>query len=318
MVDKQKKGQNTVRRTGYDDGFEPLKSLDLNKVSDFDELASSMKDTAFGGRTVGEAVDVLYEMVSDPDVYVVGTFSGAMTAAKMGLLITEMIDRGMLNAVVSTGALMTHGMVEGFGMTHFKYKFGQMNDKELHEKGYDRIYDTLELEKNLDDLELLVNKVLDMFKPGQKVSSREINEKMGEYLNKTIKKDQRAILKSAFLKKVPVYVPAFSDSEYGLDFALYNRQQELAGKEKLFFDQMADLEHATEQFFKSKKAGIFTIGGGVPRNWAQQIPPYLDLIRWRIRDKGDATKYFSTKDPWDQSEPYNKVYTYGVKICPEI
>ncbi|PIR96995.1 MAG: deoxyhypusine synthase [Candidatus Doudnabacteria bacterium CG10_big_fil_rev_8_21_14_0_10_41_10] len=303
--------------SGADDGFDPLHSLDLDKVTDFDELATEMKSTAFGGRALGEAADILREMVTDKDTFVVGTFSGAMTAAKMGLLICEMIDRGMINAMVSTGALMTHGMVEGLGMSHFKYKVDQMTDKELREKGYDRIYDTLELEKNLDDLEGDIHAVLSKFEPGQTVSSHEINEKMGEYLISKLKPEQKSILKSAYKKNIPVYIPAFSDSEYGLDFALFNRLQKKTGKKSLVFDPFGDLEHFTSLFLKSKKAGIFTVGGGVPRNWAQQVAPFLDLIRWRDKDGADPSKYFNIKDPWNQSEPYNRMYSYGVRICPE-
>lgn len=293
---------------GHDDNFEPLKSLDINAAADFDEMASAMSHTAFGGRSLGEAVDVLYEMVSDPDVFVVGTFAGAMTPAKMGLLISEMIERGMINAIVSTGALMTHGMVEGFGMSHFKYHLGQMDDAKLYHLGYDRIYDTLELEKNLDDLERLVYQVLRRYEPGSVVSSYEINEKMGEFLDKKLKSGQRAILKSAFRKKVPVYIPAFTDSEYGLDFALFNRQMDIEGRKPLIYAPMGDLEHISQTLLQQKKLAIFTIGGGVPRNWAQEIPPYLHLILHRL------PKSIRKDFPADA---YSKRYMYGVRICPE-
>lgn len=293
--------------TGTDDGLEPLKSLDVNAAADFDELASAMKSTAFGGRSLGEAVDVLHNMVTDPDVFVVGTFSGAMTPAKMGLLIVEMIDRGMLNAVVSTGALMTHGMVEGFGMNHFKYKPG-MNDELLYERGYDRIYDVLELEKNLDDLELLVDEVLATYEPGSYLSSQGLNRRMGQYLSKHLKHGDRAILKSAYEKNVPVYIPALSDSEYGLDLALYNRKLQSEGKSPLVYTPMDDLEHISDQFLKAKKVAIFTIGGGVPRNWAQQIAPFLQLLLQRLPSK-TLSGY--------PKEAYTKRYQYAVRICPE-
>ena len=94
--------------TGFSDNFVPLEPLDLGKVTDFDEMARAMSKTAFGARSLGEAADVLYDMASDKDCFVVGTFSGAMTIAKMGLLICDMIDKGMINAIVSTGALMAH------------------------------------------------------------------------------------------------------------------------------------------------------------------------------------------------------------------
>ena len=78
--------------------------------------------TAFGGRCLGEALDVLEAMVSDPDCVVVGTFSGAMTVAKQSKLIIKMLDEGWLNVVVSTGALMAHGFIESIGLKHFKYE----------------------------------------------------------------------------------------------------------------------------------------------------------------------------------------------------
>ena len=81
-----------------------------------------MSHTAFGGRRLGEAADVLEAMVRDPDCFRVVTVSGAMTIAKQGLLLCEMIDRGWVQAVVTTGALMTHGFSEGAGMLHFKHR----------------------------------------------------------------------------------------------------------------------------------------------------------------------------------------------------
>lgn len=97
---------------GAQDGLTPLESLDCASVADFDRMLQAMGRTAFGGRRMGDAADVLTEMVADPDCSVVLTLSGAMTVAKMGLVITEMVERGWVQAIVSTGALMTHGLVE--------------------------------------------------------------------------------------------------------------------------------------------------------------------------------------------------------------
>ncbi|OGC47054.1 deoxyhypusine synthase [candidate division WWE3 bacterium RIFCSPHIGHO2_01_FULL_35_17] len=299
MIKKPKyKGRRDLKRDGFSDNLAPLESLDLNKVKTFDDLVRGMKNTAFGGRAVGEAADVLEAMIRDKDCFVVGTFAGAMTVAKMGLLICEMIDRGMLQAIVSTGALMTHGMVEGVGMTHFKYD-SRMNDENLFKSGYNRIYDTLELERNLDDLELIVFKVFSKLNFKKTYSSYEILEKVGQYLKKTIGAE-RAILKSAYEKKVPVYIPAFSDSEFALDIGVFNRRQKLKNKPLLKTSEFLDLEHFTNLIRKQKKIGIFTIGGGVPRNWAQQVAPYLDLINKRVGRGGKFIRY-----------------QYGVRICPE-
>lgn len=297
-IDLKYKAKRDLKRTGFSDNLMPLESLDINKVSSIDDLVRGMKNTAFGGRAVGEAADVLEAMVKDKDCFVVGTFAGAMTVAKMGLLICEMIDRGMIQAIVSTGALMTHGMVEGAGMSHFKYD-SQMNDKKLFEFGYNRVYDTLELERNLDDLELIVFKVFSKLNFKKTYASYEILEKVGQYLKETIG-GKKAILKSACEKKAPVYIPAFSDSEFALDVGVFNRRQKLKNKPGLKTSELLDLEHFADLIKKQKKIGIFTIGGGVPRNWAQQITCYLDLIDKRAGSGGKFIRY-----------------QYGVRICPE-
>ena len=115
---------------------------------------------------------------------------------------------------------MTHGFVEAQGMTHFKYKFGEMNDRELYYKGYDRIYDIIELEKNLDDTELILREIFKKLNPDEILCSHRILEECGKWLIENTK--GRGILKSAYEKKIPIYVPAFTDSEMGLDFAIYN------------------------------------------------------------------------------------------------
>ena len=78
-----------------------------------------MGNTAFTGRQVGEGADVLEAMARDKECFVVMTLAGAMTVAKQGLIITELIDRGIVNAIISTGALMAHGLVEAAGRSHF-------------------------------------------------------------------------------------------------------------------------------------------------------------------------------------------------------
>ncbi len=284
---------------GFMDGLKPTVSLDLGKCATVDDVVRGMSSTSFGGREVGEAADVLEAMARDRDCFKVLTLSGAMTVAKMSLVICDMIDNKMVDAVVSTGALMAHGFVESAGMTHFKYD-PRMDDKKLYQLGYNRVYDTIELEENLDDIEEIVRKVLDGVPAGEPLCSHRINRLLGEYLVRTSAKSARGVLKSAVLKGVPVYVPAFTDSELGLDFGIYRRRMELAGKKPAEYNPFLDLEDYTERVRTSKKLGIFTIGGGVPRNWAQQVGPYLDIIQTRI-GQGGAFKRFH----------------YAVRICPE-
>ena len=78
-------------------------------------------------------------------------------------------------AIVATGALMTHGFVEGAGMQHFKHR-PTMDDEDLYQKGYNRVYDTIELEKNLDSTEQMLRESLAGLEDGTILSSHLIND----------------------------------------------------------------------------------------------------------------------------------------------
>jgi deoxyhypusine synthase len=280
-----------------EDRLTPLEPLDLGRIHSIDDLVRAMAKTAFTGRQLGEAADVLEAMARDKDCFVVMTLAGAMTVAKQGLVITELIDRGIVNAIVSTGALMAHGLVEATGRAHFRYN-SEVSDEELYSQGYNRVYDTLEPERNLDDVEQVLFRILSEWNDKEVLCSYKLNHVIGEHLTKNAK--ERGILKSAYEKGVPVFVPAFTDSELGLDFALANRVRANEGEPTLRFDSFLDLEHFANTLLKQKKLGIFTIGGGVPRNWSQQFGPFIEL---RHRQLGEDIPL--------------KRYHYGLRICPE-
>jgi deoxyhypusine synthase len=279
----------------------PLEPLDLGKIQSIDDLVRAMSRTAFTGRQLGEAADVLEAMARDQECFVVMTLAGAMTVAKQGLVIAELIDRGIVNAIVSTGALMAHGLVEATGRAHFRHN-PELSDEELYEAGYNRVYDTLEPEQNLDDVERVMHAVFSGWDADEVMCSYKLNRAIGAHLAKREKgrSRERGILKSAYEKNVPVFVPAFSDSELGLDYALTNRERDKLGKPLFRFDPFEDLEHFAATLLGQKRIGIFTIGGGVPRNWSQQFGPFIEL---RHRRGGEDLPL--------------KRYHYGLRICPE-
>lgn len=300
---------------GAKDGLEALEPLDPERIGSFSELLSAMRKTAFGGRRLGEAFDTLATMIEDPDCKVVLTLSGAMTIAKMGKIISTMIDRGMVQVIVSTGALIAHGLTESVGKVHYRHPHGTP-DEELFRKGYNRVYDTLEMEANLNYVEHVVSQTLKRLETDQPLSSSRLTRELGKTLAEEF--EGTGILKSAYLKGVPVYIPAFTDSEMGLDVGTWamGRNIDLArsqargeGDEAVLralhhtcpsFNPYLDLNGYTEDLLAAPRLGIFTIGGGVPRNWAQQVAPYIEI--------GNSRLGLNVKPPRFQ---------YGVRICPE-
>src|SRR5258708_36277370 len=147
-----------------------------------------------------------------------------------------------------------------------------MYDVELRAASYNRVYDTLEAEQNLDAVELVMEAVLGRWNAKETMCSWRLNQEIGRHLKKNTK--GRGILKSAFERNVPVFVPAFTDSELGLDVALTNRMRKRKAQPQLRYDPFLDLNYFAETLLQQPRLGIFTIGGGVPRNWAQQFGPY--------------------------------------------
>jgi len=291
---------------GRSDGLVALESLDLDKVTSFAGLLRAMSKTAFSGRSLGEALDVTLAMVRDPDCKVVLTLSGAMTIAKMGKVISKMIDAGMVQAVVSTGALMAHGLSEAVGMVHYRHD-PRMSDEELFDKGYNRVYDTLEMEANLNYVEEFTAKALDELAGEPVLSSELISRKMGEMLARD--PESAGVVRSAYLKKVPIYVPAFTDSELGLDLSTWAMKRAQARgvtdparllEELPSYNPFLDLQSFARFALGAKRLGIFTIGGGVPRNWAQEVGPYVDISNHRLGIELQPPRY-----------------QYAVRLCPE-
>jgi deoxyhypusine synthase len=279
------------------DKLRPIFPLDLSKCRTIDALVRGMGNTSFTGRQVGDAADVLEAMARDKDCFVVMTLSGALTVGKMGLIFCDLIESGVVNAVVSTGALMAHGLVEATGHSHFRYN-DKMDDRELFHAGYNRVYDSLEPEVNLDHVEEVMDHILENWGAEEVVCSWKIHQRIGEFLHK--KMPGRGILKSAFEHNVPVFVPAFTDSELGIDFALHKISRQKAKRPLLRFDPFEDFEKFADTMLSTKRMGIFTVGGGVPRNWSQQFGVYAELLARRGYKKLPL-----------------KRYNYGLRICPE-
>ncbi len=301
---------------GREDGLEPLESLDPDRVRTFTDLLQAMGKTAFGGRQLGEAFEVMQAMVDDADCTVIATLSGAMTVAKMGTLLCRMIDHGMIQAIVSTGALITHGLTESVGLVHYRMP-RDADDATLYAQGYNRVYDTLEMEANLNDVEVVVQRALGQLDPQQPWSSSTITHAIGRILHEEYPGD--GVLKSAYRQGVPVFIPAFTDSEMGLDLSFWAMRQAIqagrvdptagAARDTVRalltqfppFNPYQDLQQYAQYIIEAKRTGIFTIGGGVPRNWAQQVAPYIDFMGERLGLPQLTVPRFR----------------YGVRLCPE-
>ncbi len=249
----------------------------------------------------------LAKMATDKDCTVIMTMSGAMTIAKMGLVLCDMIDKKIIKSLTTTGAAMAHGLVESMGLKHYKHN-PEVSDEILAEKNLNRVTDTLEPEENFEHIDEIMKAVLDEIPKEKPISPSQFHKELGNYLAKKFP-EERGILKSAYLSGIPVFVPAFWDSELGNDIYTYNLIQRVTGKPAVNIDFEPDNALLIDIVQKAKKIGIFTVGGGVPRNWTQNVGPLIELANGRAEKliKKGVIKQL-------RENPF----MYGVRICPDV
>ena len=247
---------------------------------------------------VSRGATALQTMVSDRHCLRFLTISGAMTVAKMDLIICDMIELGLVHAISSTGALMAHGLVSSIGLKHYKYN-PAFDDTSLARRKLNRVTDTLEPEANLDSVEEVIGQVIDKIDGRETISPTELNELIGKHLAAHYPND-RGILKSAYMNGVPVFVPAFVDSELGNDLYIHNIKRRRRRKAPIVMDLESDSKKLIKLVTGAKRFGIFSIGGGVPRNNVQNVAPLIEIINERLGPTFPERRY-----------------CYGIRICPD-
>ena len=247
---------------------------------------------------VARGAKALEAMTNDRNCARFLTISGAMTVGKMDLVICDMIEQGLTHAISSTGALMAHGLVSSIGLKHYKYN-PRYNDTELARRKLNRVTDTLEPETNLDTVEEVIGQVIAKLDGSRPLRPTELNKLIGRHLAEHYP-NERGILKSAYVHRVPVFVPAFVDSELGNDLYIHNMKRRRRGKKPILMDLERDSRVLIDIVTGAKRFGIFTVGGGVPRNNVQNVAPLIEIINERL----------------GPTFP-NRRFSYGVRICPD-
>ena len=268
------------------------------KPSSVGSLLSELDSYGGVAAQVSKGAQALLKMARDKDCCRFLTVSGAMTVGKMDLIICDMIESGLIHAISSTGALMAHGLVSSIGLKHYKYN-PAFDDTELARLRLNRVTDTLEPETNLDTVEEVIGQVIQKLDGARPISPTILNRLIGKHLAENYPND-RGILKSAYLHGVPVFVPAFVDSELGNDLYIHNLKRKRRGNKTILVDLERDSLELIKLVTGSKRFGIFTIGGGVPRNNVQNVAPLIEIINERMGSIYPTRRF-----------------TYGIRICPD-
>jgi len=245
----------------------PFKPKEVTNIND---LLKSLKYCGFQGRNLGIAIDILEKMVTNTDCTTVLTLSGAMVPAGMGELISTLIDLKLIDVLVSTGANIIHDLVDVFAEGGHYLGSSEVNDDDLFHNRINRIYDVFLPEENYTEAERnILNIIHELY------SEKQIHTTPSQFLRELGSKiKKRCIVSTAAQRDLPIFIPAFSDSELALNLIKYSKREGY----NFQFDILKDVELFADIIKRSKLSGTFIIGGGTPRNWSQQVFPLLDQI----------------------------------------
>ncbi len=221
------------------------------------DIIKEMADAGvFIAGRLARAVHVLSEMFSDKDVTVFFGAAGALVPAGLGRIMAEMIYDGFVDVVVTTGANITHDLIEAFGVRHERGINGK--DEELREKGVNRIFDSYLSDKAFIIFEEKIQEILADIPSEQRKQGIPVYHLLKEIGLRTNYK--YSFVKAAAEADVPIFCPAITDSILGLQMWLFSQRNALR------LDVLEDLHKIISIAYDAKKAGAFILGGGVPKN----------------------------------------------------
>jgi deoxyhypusine synthase len=238
-----------------------------------------MQDMAFSARDLARAAEITDRMVNDPDCGIILCLAGSLVSAGLKKIFSDAIRYKLVDAVVSTGAnIVDQDFFEALGFKHYvgeeKLRSG-MFDGELRELQIDRIYDTLIDEDELRVCDDVMRQITDDLEP-RPYSSREFIRAMGAYLEKNGCKTDDSIVWEAYQNDVPIFSPAFSDCSAG--FGLVAHQHARGDGPKVSIDSAKDFYELTQLKIHNPCTGLFMVGGGVPKNFAQDVVVAADVL----------------------------------------
>jgi deoxyhypusine synthase len=241
-------------------------------------LVEAMQSLAFSARDLGRAAEIYDRMLRDHECGVILCLAGSLISAGLKQVFIDLVQNRMVDAIVSTGAnIVDQDFFEALGYKHYlaadQLKSG-MYDSMLRDHALDRIYDTLIDEDELRICDETVKKIADALPP-RPYSSRELIQEMGRYLEDGNAKAD-SIVQAAYLNGVPIFCPAFSDCSAGLGIIAHYHERR--GQAKTSFDSAKDFYELTQIKMNNPVTGLFMIGGGVPKNFAQDIVVAADIL----------------------------------------
>ncbi len=205
------------------------------------------------------------------------TLAGSTSAGGCMHVWRDMIRYHMIDAVVATGAsIIDMDFFEALGFKHYQAK-SAVDDRELRALYIDRIYDTYIDEEELQACDEAIKKITDALEP-RPYSSREFIHEIGRWLAAGNAKKPGSLIQTAYEEGVPIFCPAFTDSSAGFGLVKHQAERIKAKQPYVSIDAVADFRELTDVKLAAGTTGLFMVGGGVPKNFAQDTVVCAEIL----------------------------------------
>jgi Deoxyhypusine synthase len=291
------------------------------------EIIKAMQKMSFSARDLATAADIYDRMLKEKNCAIILTLAGSTSAAGCMQVYVDLVKNNMVDAIVASGAsIVDMDFFEALGFKHYQGT-PFVDDKLLRKLYIDRIYDTFIDEEQLQTCDRTIKKIADKL-PAGVYSSREFIREMGKYLLKHAKK-KGSLVQAAYEQDVPIFCPAFSDSSAGFGLVLHQYERP---ESHISIDSVKDFRELTMIKIKAGTSGLLMIGGGVPKNFAQdtvvcaeilgkEVPMHKYAIQITVADVRDGACSSSTlkeANSWGKvdSSCEQMVYAEATTVLP--
>ncbi len=254
----------------------PIEHLDISAF-DARPVIDAMRKMSFSSRDTARAADILSMAIEDPSCSLWITLAGSTSAGGCMHVWRDMVRLGMVDVVVATGAaIIDMDFFEALGFRHYRAEAG-VDDRDLRALYIDRIYDTYIDEEELQACDAAIKAIADGLEP-RPYSSREFILEIGRWLAAGKAKKPGSLIETAFAQGCPIFCPAFTDSSAGFGLVKHQAERIKANAPYVTIDSVADFRELTEIKIAAGDTGLFMIGGGVPKNFAQDTVVCAEIL----------------------------------------
>ena len=228
---------------------------------------------AFNAGRLSEACHIFADKMLAPghDTTIGLTVAGALTPAGLGGCAIELMERGLIDFVISTGANLYHDLHYALNFTlHRGSPF--LDDVELYDQGIIRIYDVLFPATVLLETDSYIRDFLVRSQLSGPVATSEFHYRLGlDLLERQPGCETYSVVACAAKTGVPIYTSSPGDSSIGMNIAYH----ELMNGSTLMIDPNRDVNEVCAIILAGEKNGCVILGGGSPKNFYLQGQPTL-------------------------------------------